>query len=105
MITRKVATALAAGATCVVKADAETPYSALALAEIIKRAGVPDGVVNVIPAKAALAEIGKELCENPKVRCYWLQAYSESDVKFHRTDQEGHFHWLVRRSVKVVHSA
>ena len=50
MITRKVAPALAAGCTVIVKAPAETPFSALALAELGARAGVPPGVLNVVSA-------------------------------------------------------
>lgn len=53
MITRKAAAALAAGCTCVVHPSAETPLSALALAELAERAGLPAGVFNVIPGDAA----------------------------------------------------
>ena len=69
MITRKVAPALAAGCTVVAKPAEATPLSALALAELAHRAGVPAGVFNVIPADGArAAEIGLELCTNPTVR-------------------------------------
>jgi succinate-semialdehyde dehydrogenase/glutarate-semialdehyde dehydrogenase len=66
MITRKVGPALAAGCTIVVKPATQTPFSALALAELAERAGVPKGVLSVItgPAKA----IGGELTSNPTVR-------------------------------------
>lgn len=49
MVARKVAPALAAGCTCVVKPAEQTPLCALALADVLREAGVPDGVVNVIP--------------------------------------------------------
>jgi succinate-semialdehyde dehydrogenase/glutarate-semialdehyde dehydrogenase len=66
MITRKAAAALAAGCTMVVKPAPETPFSALALAELAQRAGVPAGVFNVITGDAAV--IGPELTSNPAVR-------------------------------------
>jgi succinate-semialdehyde dehydrogenase/glutarate-semialdehyde dehydrogenase len=65
MITRKAAPALAAGCTVVIKPATQTPYSALALAELAHRAGLPKGVVNVITGSAK--EIGGELTSNPKV--------------------------------------
>ncbi|WP_088329460.1 NAD-dependent succinate-semialdehyde dehydrogenase [Lacimicrobium sp. SS2-24] len=67
MIARKAAAALAAGCTFVVKPAAETPLSALAMAELAKRAGIPDGVLNVITGKDSKA-IGKVLTEDPRVR-------------------------------------
>jgi succinate-semialdehyde dehydrogenase/glutarate-semialdehyde dehydrogenase len=66
MITRKVAPALAAGCTVVVKPATQTPYSAFALAELAERAGVPAGVLNVLTGSAK--DIGGELTANPKVR-------------------------------------
>ena len=66
MITRKVAPALAAGCTVVVKPAEQTPLSALALAELAHRAGFPPGVFNVITGEAAA--IGGELTANPSVR-------------------------------------
>jgi len=66
MITRKAAPALAAGCTMVVKPATATPYSALALAELAKRAGVPDGVFSVVTGSAA--GIGGEMTGNPLVR-------------------------------------
>jgi succinate-semialdehyde dehydrogenase / glutarate-semialdehyde dehydrogenase len=66
MITRKVGPALAAGCTTVVKPASQTPYSALALAALAARAGVPAGVLNVITGGAAA--IGAELTANPTVR-------------------------------------
>ena len=52
MVTRKAAAALAAGCTCVVHPSAETPLSALALAALAERAGIPPGVLNVVPGDA-----------------------------------------------------
>lgn len=66
MITRKCAPALAAGCTVVVKPASQTPYSALALAELAQRAGIPKGVFNVVTGAAAA--IGGELTANPIVR-------------------------------------
>jgi succinate-semialdehyde dehydrogenase/glutarate-semialdehyde dehydrogenase len=66
MITRKVGPALAAGCTIVVKPATQTPFSALALAELAERAGLPRGVMSVITGPAK--EIGGELTANPTVR-------------------------------------
>jgi len=66
MITRKVAPALAAGCTVVIKPAEATPYSALALAELAHRAGFPPGVLNVITGDAPA--IGGEMTSNPTVR-------------------------------------
>jgi succinate-semialdehyde dehydrogenase/glutarate-semialdehyde dehydrogenase len=66
MITRKVAPALAAGCTVVIKPAVATPLSALALAELAARAGFPPGVLNVITGKASA--IGGEMTANPTVR-------------------------------------
>jgi succinate-semialdehyde dehydrogenase/glutarate-semialdehyde dehydrogenase len=67
MITRKVAPAIAAGCTVVVKPADETPLSALALAELAHRAGLPKGVFNVVTTTRA-QEVGLELTQNPLVR-------------------------------------
>jgi succinate-semialdehyde dehydrogenase/glutarate-semialdehyde dehydrogenase len=66
MITRKAGPALAAGCTMVCKPATQTPYSALALAELSHRAGIPKGVFNVITGSAAA--IGGEMTSNPTVR-------------------------------------
>jgi succinate-semialdehyde dehydrogenase/glutarate-semialdehyde dehydrogenase len=69
MITRKVAPALAAGCPVVLKPAEQTPLSALALAELAKRAGVPPGVLNILTADSNQSiEIGKVLCDSPVVR-------------------------------------
>jgi len=67
MITRKCAPALAVGCPVVVKPSELTPYSALALAELAERAGMPKGVFNIVVGSNA-KEIGLELTENPVVR-------------------------------------
>jgi succinate-semialdehyde dehydrogenase / glutarate-semialdehyde dehydrogenase len=69
MITRKVAPAVAAGCPVVIKPAGQTPLSALALAELAQRAGVPAGVVNVITANGKNSSlVGKVLCESDVVR-------------------------------------
>jgi succinate-semialdehyde dehydrogenase/glutarate-semialdehyde dehydrogenase len=69
MITRKVAPALAAGCTVIVKPAEATPLSALAVAELALRAGMPPGVLNVITADADRSvEVGKALCASDVVR-------------------------------------
>ena len=66
MITRKAGPALAAGCTMVLKPASQTPYSALALAELAERAGIPKGVFSVVTGSAG--EVGGELTSNPVVR-------------------------------------
>ena len=67
MIARKVAPALAAGCGFVARPAAETPLSALALAVLAERAGIPAGLFSVITSSRS-SEIGKEFCENPAIR-------------------------------------
>ncbi|ASP19560.1 NAD-dependent succinate-semialdehyde dehydrogenase [Antarctobacter heliothermus] len=67
MITRKAAPALAAGCAFVGRPAAETPLSATALAVLADRAGIPAGVFNVVTSSRS-SDVGKEFCENPKVR-------------------------------------
>ena len=66
MITRKAGPALAAGCTVVIKPAGQTPFSALAMAELGERAGIPKGVLNVLTGDSRA--IGGELCASPKVR-------------------------------------
>jgi succinate-semialdehyde dehydrogenase/glutarate-semialdehyde dehydrogenase len=66
MITRKVGPALAAGCTVVAKPASQTPFSALALAVLAERAGIPKGVLNIVTGAAG--EVGGELTSNPTVR-------------------------------------
>ena len=66
MITRKAGPAIAAGCTVVLKPASQTPFSALALAELAERAGLPKGVLNIVTGPAQ--EVGGELTSNPDVR-------------------------------------
>ena len=79
MITRKVAPALAVGCTVVCKPASETPLTALALAVLAERAGIPKGVFNVITGKASV--IGKELTSNPDVRMLTFTGSTEIGAK------------------------
>ncbi len=67
MITRKLAPALAAGCTVVVKPSEETPLCTLALAELAARAGIPPGVLNVVTTQDAVS-VGQTLCDDDRVR-------------------------------------
>lgn len=66
MITRKAGPALAVGCAMVVKPAMETPYSALAMAILAERAGLPKGLLSIVTGQSV--EIGAEMTENPKVR-------------------------------------
>ncbi|WP_414473423.1 NAD-dependent succinate-semialdehyde dehydrogenase [Microvirga sp. M2] len=85
MITRKVGPALAAGCTMVLKPAAQTPLSALALAVLAERAGVPKGAFSVITTNDA-KPIGEEFCHNPKV------------AKITFTGSTGVGRWLMREA-------
>jgi succinate-semialdehyde dehydrogenase/glutarate-semialdehyde dehydrogenase len=76
MITRKVAPALAAGCTVVIKPAQLTPLSALALAELAQRAGLPKGVFNVVTSSQS-SRVGKELTESPLVRKFSFTGSTE----------------------------
>ncbi|XP_048739146.1 succinate-semialdehyde dehydrogenase, mitochondrial-like isoform X2 [Ostrea edulis] len=68
MITRKAGAAIAAGCTVVLKPAEDTPYSALALCELAKEAGIPAGVLNVVTSSRDNAsQVGKMICESPLV--------------------------------------
>ena len=67
MITRKVAPGIAAGCACVLKPAEQTPLSALALAELATRAGIPAGVMNIVTGMDAPA-IGQALCSDSRIR-------------------------------------
>ncbi len=67
MATRKIAPALAAGCTVVLKPASETPLTALALAEVLRRAGVPAGVVNVVPSRRS-GPVVSAMLHDPRVR-------------------------------------
>ena len=61
MITRKIGPALAAGCTVVVKPSEETPFTANALGELARRAGIPNGVVNIVTAAKKTQQVGERL--------------------------------------------
>ena len=67
MITRKVAPGIAAGCACVLKPAEQTPLSALALAELAHRAGLPAGVMNIVTGMDAPA-MGSALCDDGRIR-------------------------------------
>ena len=67
MATRKIAPALAAGCTVVLKPASDTPLTALAMASILQEAGVPPGVVNVLPARRS-GEVVSAMLHDPRVR-------------------------------------
>ncbi|HZR68204.1 MAG TPA: NADP-dependent succinate-semialdehyde dehydrogenase [Burkholderiales bacterium] len=79
MITRKAGPALAAGCTMVVKPATATPYSALAMAELAERAGVPKGVLSVLTGSATA--IGGEMTSNPLVRKLTFTGSTETGKK------------------------
>src|ERR1044072_6408758 len=66
MITRKAAAALAAGGTTIVHPSHQTPFSALALAELAERAGLPAGILNIVTGEAS--EVVAPMTESPAVR-------------------------------------
>ncbi|EWY92135.1 succinate-semialdehyde dehydrogenase (NADP+) [Fusarium oxysporum NRRL 32931] len=68
MITRKIGPALAAGCTIVAKSPGETPLTANALAELSRRAGIPQGVVNIISALENTAQVGKVLTTDKRIK-------------------------------------
>lgn len=68
MITRKVAPALAAGCTVVIKTPGETPFTAAALAELAHRAGIPKGVVNIVTSLQNTPEVGEVLTTSKTVK-------------------------------------
>src|SRR5215471_15485453 len=76
MITRKVGPALAAGCTVVIKPAQLTPLSALAIAELAQRAGLPAGVLNVVTSTQS-SRVGKELTTNPLVRKFSFTGSTE----------------------------
>ena len=76
MIARKAGPALAAGCSFVIKPAKQTPLTALAMAELAHRAGVPAGVLNVVTGRDSSA-IGRELTESPKVRKFTFTGSTE----------------------------
>ena len=80
MITRKAAPAIAAGCSIVLKPPSQTPLTALALAELAERAGIPKGVFNVVTTDRA-SEVGKVMCESPLVRKFSFTGSTEVGKK------------------------
>ena len=80
MITRKAAPAIAAGCTIVLKPPHQTPLTALALAELAEKAGLPKGVFNVVTTEEASA-VGKLMCESPLVRHFSFTGSTEVGKK------------------------
>ena len=68
MITRKIGPALAAGCTVVVKPSEETPFTANALGELARRAGIPNGVVNIVTAAKKTQQVGEIITTHPEIR-------------------------------------
>lgn len=69
MITRKAGAALAAGCTCIVKPSEDTPLTALAIADLVEKAGFPAGTFNVLTTSMQNSiAVGKELCDNSVIR-------------------------------------
>jgi succinate-semialdehyde dehydrogenase/glutarate-semialdehyde dehydrogenase len=68
MVTRKIGPALAAGCTVVAKSPGETPFTANAIAELSRRAGIPKGVVNIVTAMKNTAEVGEILTTDPRIK-------------------------------------
>ena len=68
MAARKVSASLAAGCTVVLKPAEDTPLVSLQLARLAREAGLPPGVINVVPAsRAKVAGVGDMLCDSPRV--------------------------------------
>ncbi len=112
MITRKAAAALAAGCTVLVHPSHETPYSALTLAELADRAGLPAGVFNVLPGKAP--DIVTPWLEDPRVRALsftgstrigrHLYRQSADTVKRLVLELGGHAPFVVFSDADLVHA-
>ncbi|CAG0906199.1 unnamed protein product [Darwinula stevensoni] len=92
MMSRKIACALAAGCTCVVKPAEDTPLTALAFASLVVEAGVPPGVINILPcSRIRVQGVGNALAKHPLVRVLsftgstsvgkWLYERCSSGVK------------------------
>jgi succinate-semialdehyde dehydrogenase / glutarate-semialdehyde dehydrogenase len=81
MITRKAGPALAGGNTIVLKPPSQTPLTALALAELGEKAGLPKGVFNVVTTHDHTADVGKVFCESPLVRKFSFTGSTEVGKK------------------------
>lgn len=80
MIARKMAPALAVGCAFVAKPASQTPLSALALARLADDAGLPRGLLSILPSTSS-SEMGREFCENPKVRKLTFTGSTETGRK------------------------
>jgi len=81
MITRKAAPAIAAGNTIVLKPPSQTPLTALTLAELGEKAGLPKGVFNIVTTHSHTADVGQTLCESPLVRKFSFTGSTEVGKK------------------------
>ncbi|KAF8573240.1 ALDH-like protein [Ramaria rubella] len=88
MVTHKLGPALAAGCTVVLKPSSSTPYSALVIAELARRAGVPDRVINIITTKEHVDEVGRELCEKKTVEKITFTGSSQVAKQFYKQSAE-----------------
>lgn len=114
MLTRKIAPALAAGCTAVLKPAEATPLCAMAVFEILQEAGVPAGVVNLVTA-ADPAPIGEEFCTNPVVKKLTftgstavgrkLATDAASQLKRVSMELGGHAPFIVFDDANPVHAA
>ncbi|KAM0746863.1 succinic semialdehyde dehydrogenase [Meredithblackwellia eburnea MCA 4105] len=68
MFAKKLAPVVAVGCTSILKPPPETPFSITAFALLAQRAGVPDGVINVLPTKTHTKDFGIEMCSNPNIK-------------------------------------
>ncbi|MBL4748611.1 MAG: NAD-dependent succinate-semialdehyde dehydrogenase [Magnetovibrio sp.] len=112
MITRKAAAALAVGCTVVVKPASETPFSALALAVLAEKAGIPKGVFNVVTGKSAV--IAKTMCDDVRVRALsftgstkvgrLLLKWASPLVKKVSMELGGHAPFIVFEDVDIDHA-
>lgn len=68
MASRKIAAAIAAGCTSVVKPAGETPFATLTFCKLAERAGIPAGVINCITALDNTAILGETVCTDPRVK-------------------------------------
>lgn len=91
MVTRKLAAALAAGCTVVIKPPEDTPFSVLALAALADKAGFPPGVINIVPtSRENTVGIGAFMCNSPDI----------SVISFTGSTEVGK--WLIEKSASTV---
>ncbi|KAJ6137186.1 hypothetical protein N7471_003672 [Penicillium samsonianum] len=115
MITRKIGPALAAGCTVVAKSPGETPFTANALAELARRAGIPKGVVNIVTALENTPEVGHTLTTHPDIKKVsftgstrvgkLLMGYASSSVKRVSWELGGNAPFIVFGDVEDIDTA